>query len=49
MATEAAGSLLVASGETNVMMGHHWTALVTLLALLVHFGMSLQAGRAHLP
>ena len=29
-----------------MMMGHRWTALVTLLALLVYFGMSLQVGRA---
>jgi glutathione S-transferase len=33
-------------GGTNMMMGHRWTALVTLLALLVYFGMSLQVGRA---
>ncbi len=29
-----------------MMMGHRWTALVTLLALLVYFGMSLQVARA---
>ena len=29
-----------------MMMGHRWTALVTLLALLVYFWMSLQVGRA---
>lgn len=29
-----------------MMMGHRWTALVTLLALLVYFGMGLQVGRA---
>ena len=28
------------------MMGHRWTALVTLLSLLVYFWMSLQVGRA---
>jgi uncharacterized membrane protein YecN with MAPEG domain len=28
------------------MMQHRWTALVTLLALLVYFSMSLQVGRA---
>jgi len=29
-----------------MMMGHRWTALVTLLTLLVYFWMSLQVGRA---
>ena len=29
-----------------MMMGHRWTALVTLLALLTYFWMSLQVGRA---
>jgi uncharacterized membrane protein YecN with MAPEG domain len=29
-----------------MMMGHRWTAVVTLLALLVYFWMSLQVGRA---
>ena len=29
-----------------MMMGHRWTALVTLLALLVYFWMSLQVARA---
>jgi len=29
-----------------MMMGHRWTALVTLLALLVYFWMSLQVGQA---
>jgi glutathione S-transferase len=29
-----------------MMMGHRWTALVTLLALLVYFWMSVQVGRA---
>jgi uncharacterized membrane protein YecN with MAPEG domain len=29
-----------------MMMEHRWTALVTLLALLVYFAMSLQVGRA---
>ena len=29
-----------------MMMGHRWTALVTILALLVYFWMSLQVGRA---
>ena len=29
-----------------MMMQHRWTALVTLLALLVYFAMSLQVGRA---
>jgi glutathione S-transferase len=33
-------------GGTNIMMEHRWTALVTLLALLVYFWMSLQVGRA---
>ena len=33
-------------GGTNMMMGHRWTALVTLLALLVYFWMSVQVGRA---
>src|SRR5277367_3713840 len=33
-------------GGTNLMMGHRWTALVTLLALLAYFLMSLQVGRA---
>jgi glutathione S-transferase len=33
-------------GGTNMMMAHRWTALVTLLALLVYFWMSLQVGRA---
>jgi uncharacterized membrane protein YecN with MAPEG domain len=30
----------------SMMMQHRWTALVTLLALLVYFWMSLQVGRA---
>jgi glutathione S-transferase len=34
------------TGETNMMMEHRWTALVTLLALLVYFLMSVQVGRA---
>ena len=29
-----------------MMMQHRWTALVTLITLLVYFGMSLQVGRA---
>ncbi len=29
-----------------MMMGHRWTAVVTLLALLAYFWMSLQVGRA---
>jgi glutathione S-transferase len=29
-----------------MMMGHRWTAVVTLLTLLVYFWMSLQVGRA---
>jgi len=29
-----------------MMMGHRWTALVTLLALMVYFWMSLQVARA---
>jgi hypothetical protein len=29
-----------------MMMQHRWTALVTLLALLAYFWMSLQVGRA---
>ena len=29
-----------------MMMGHRWTVLVTLLALLVYFWMSVQVGRA---
>ncbi len=29
-----------------MMMGHRWTALVSILALLVYFWMSLQVGRA---
>ena len=29
-----------------MMLGHRWTALVTLVALLVYFWMSLQVGRA---
>jgi glutathione S-transferase len=29
-----------------MMMGHRWTAVVTLLALLVYFWMGLQVGRA---
>ena len=29
-----------------MMMDHRWTALVSVLALLVYFGMSLQVGRA---
>src|ERR1700712_4003699 len=29
-----------------MMMEHRWTAIVTILALLVHFAMSLQVGRA---
>jgi glutathione S-transferase len=33
-------------GGTNMMMEHRWTAVVTLLALLVYFWMSLQVGRA---
>src|SRR5271163_4851228 len=33
-------------GGTNMMMGHRWTALVTLLALLVYCWMSVQVGRA---
>src|SRR5277367_3993674 len=34
------------NGGNYVMMGHRWTALVSLLALLVYFWMSLQVGRA---
>jgi glutathione S-transferase len=30
----------------NMMMGHRWTALVSILALLVYFWMSVQVGRA---
>jgi glutathione S-transferase len=33
-------------GGTNMMMEHRWTALVSLLALLVYFWMSLQVARA---
>lgn len=29
-----------------MMMEHRWTAIVTIVALLVYFGMSLQVGRA---
>jgi glutathione S-transferase len=39
------GALRAMSGGTN-MMEHRWTALVTLLSLLVYFWMSLQVGRA---
>ena len=31
---------------TNMMMGHRWTALVSLLALLTYFWMAMQVGRA---
>ena len=34
------------SGGTNMMMEHRWTAVVSLLALLVYFWMGLQVGRA---
>ncbi len=34
------------NGGTNTMIQHRWTALVTLLSLLVYFWMSLQVGRA---
>ena len=33
-------------GETNMMMEHRWTALVTLLSLLVYVWMGMQVGRA---
>jgi uncharacterized membrane protein YecN with MAPEG domain len=33
-------------GETHIMMAHRWTAIVTLLTLLVYFWMSLQVGQA---
>ena len=33
-------------GGTNMMMEHRWTAVVTLLALLVYFWMSVQVARA---
>ena len=33
-------------GGTTMMMEHRWTAIVTLLTLLVYFWMSLQGGRA---
>jgi glutathione S-transferase len=32
-------------GGTNMMMEHRWTAVVTLLALLVYFWMSVQVAR----
>src|SRR4051812_10085616 len=35
-----------ARGGTRMMMEHRWTALVTILALLVYFAMGLQVGRA---
>jgi glutathione S-transferase len=34
------------SGETNMMMEHRWTAIVTIMALLVYIGMGLQVARA---
>ncbi len=33
-------------GEMTMMIGHRWTALVTLATLLVYFWMSLQVARA---
>jgi len=33
-------------GGASMMLQHRWTALVTLLALLVYFGMAMQVGRA---
>jgi len=46
MVTPAGEASRAAFGETNMMMEHRWTAVVTLLALLVYFWMSLQVGRA---
>jgi uncharacterized membrane protein YecN with MAPEG domain len=37
---------LAAPGGTIMMMEHRWTALVTILALLVYFGLSFQVARA---
>jgi glutathione S-transferase len=45
MLTPTATSHAPPLGETNMMMGHRWTALVTLLTLLLYFWMSLQVAR----
>jgi len=46
MVTRTAGRHAPLLGGTNIMMYHRWTALVSLLALLAYFWMSLQVGRA---
>ena len=42
----AARASLAILGGTNMMMEHRWTALITIVALLVYFGMSFQVARA---
>ena len=46
MVTPAAKIHAPPFGGTNMMMEHRWTAVVTLLALLVYFWMSVQVARA---
>ena len=46
MVAPAAGFHAPPWGGTNMIMEHRWTAVVTLLALLVYFWMSLQVARA---
>jgi uncharacterized membrane protein YecN with MAPEG domain len=46
MVTPAAKLHAPPFGGTNMMMEHRWTAVVTLLALLVYFWMSVQVARA---
>ena len=46
MVTRAAPLGAPRLGGTIMMMYHRWTALVTLLSLLVYFWMGLQVGRA---
>jgi uncharacterized membrane protein YecN with MAPEG domain len=46
MVAPAAGFHAPPLGGTNMIMEHRWTAVVTLLALLVYFWMSLQVARA---
>jgi glutathione S-transferase len=43
---EAGGLVPPSFGGTDMMMEHRWTALVTIVALLVYFGLSFQVARA---
>lgn len=45
MKMQTAARHALSLGDANMMMEHRWTALVTLLSLMVYFWMSLQVAR----